>query len=262
MAASRDERPAMPAEDSLILEGHLSITAALEAESRQLHQILIDERKRYDQRASALRRRAQRAGIGVDYVPGATIDGLAAGASHGGMLARVGERRFCRLEDLLKTDGPPFIVMLDGIEDPYNFAGAVRVLYAAGASGMTLRPRNWTSATALVGRASAGAIERMPLALADDAATAASFFSSRGLQIAIASKSADARSIYQADLSGPLFLVLGGERRGVTRALRSLRHAAHLKLEIPYARPFAQSLGTVGAAAVIAFEVMRQRSQP
>lgn len=64
-------------------------------------------------------------------------------------------------------------------------------------------------------------------------------------------------SIYEADLSGPLFLVIGGERRGITR---SFLDQADLLLEIPYAQPFDQSLGTTAATAVLAFEVMRQRA--
>ncbi len=247
----------MLAGESIILEGHLSIEAALEAGYRDLHEILIAERKRYNRRAIALMRRVAAAGIPADFAPDDRIDSLANGTSHGGILARVGARRFCELEDLLQPGSPPLVVMLDGIEDPYNFAGVVRALYAAGVAGIALRPRNWTSAAALVGRASAGAIERMPLALADDAETAARFFSGRGLRIAIAAKSEDALPIYQADLTGPLFLLLGGERRGVTR---SFLQSADLKLQIPYARTFAQSLGTVGAAAVIAFEIMRQRN--
>ena len=155
------------ADDRSYLEGHLSIQAAVEAGWRDIHQILIDEKKQYDRRLSALRRQAEIAGVDVSIDSSDTINQIASGASHGGVLAEVGERRFCGLADLLPAARAAFIVMLDGIEDPYNFAGAVRVLYAAGADGVVLRPRNWTSATAIVGRASAGTVERMPLALAD-----------------------------------------------------------------------------------------------
>lgn len=246
----------MPAEETTILEGRLSVEAALEAGYRDLHEILIAERKRYDRSANALMRDAEAAGIAIEVASDDAINSLATGKSHGGILARVSERRYCGLPELLTPGSPAFIAMLDGIEDPYNFAGAVRALYAAGVEGIVLRPRNWTKAAALVGRASAGAIERLPLALAEDAATAARFFSGRGLRVTAAAKSADALPMYALDLTGPLFLLLGGERRGVTR---SFLQAADLKLQIPYARPFAESLSTVGAAAVIGFEIMRQR---
>ena len=109
--------------------------------------------------------------------------------------------------------------MLDGIEDPYNFAGAVRCLYAAGVDGVVLRPRNWTSAGAIVGRASAGAIERVAAGnCGDRGAVRRICIARRELQIAVAAKSAHSRAPDQADLTRPTFLLIGGERRGVTRS--------------------------------------------
>ena len=239
-----------------ILEGYLSIEAALDAGFRDVHQILIDESKRRDRRLRGLRRQAQAAGVPVSFVSRADIEKSASGSSHGGLLARVSARRFCQLNELLPRDRAAFVVMLDGIEDPYNFAGAIRALYAAGADGAVLRPRNWSSASALVGRASAGTIERLPLAIAESAAESAEFYRGRGLAIACAAKTESSRSLYEVDLTQPLFLLIGGEKRGVTR---SFLRSADLPLRVPYGRNFGHSLGTVGAASVIAFEVMRQR---
>ncbi len=239
-----------------LLEGRLSIQAAMQAGWRDVHRILIDSRKRFDRRLSAMLRQAEAAAVPIAFVSDDAIQQRATGNSHGGVLAEVGERRFCDPADLLPVERAAFIVMLDGIEDPYNFAGAVRCLYAAGVDGVVLRPRNWTSASAIVGRASAGAIERMPFAIAETAAQAADFYRAQGLQIAVAAKSARSRSPDQADLTRPTFLLIGGERRGVTR---SFAQSADLTLEIPYGRDFDQSLGTVAATAIIAFEVMRQR---
>lgn len=238
------------------LEGRLSVQAAIETNWREVHQILIDSDKRYDRRLDRLLRQAKAANLSVSFVTSDAIEQYASGNTHGGVLAAVGERRFCALEELLPADRAAFIVMLDGIEDPYNFAGAVRCLYAAGVDGIVLRPRNWTSAGAIVGRASAGAIERVPLAIAETAAQAASIYRAQGLQIAVAAKSENSRSPDQANLSLPTFLLIGGERRGVTR---SFAQAADFSLEIPYGRDFDQSLGTVAATAIIAFEVKRQR---
>lgn len=239
-----------------LLEGRLSVQAAIESGWRDVHQLLIDSQKRYDRRLRPLLRQARAANIPVSFVAADAIQQRASGSTHGGVLADVGERRFCALADLLPAGRAAFIVMLDGIEDPYNFAGAVRCLYAAGVDGIVLRKRNWTSAGAIVGRASAGAIERVPLALADTAAQAADMYRAQELQIAVAAKSARSRAPDQADLTQPTFLLIGGERRGVTR---SFAQAADLTLEIAYGRAFDQSLGTVAATAIIAFEVKRQR---
>ena len=238
------------------LEGRVSVQAAIEAGWREVHEILIDSKKRYDRRLRPLVSQAHAADLPVAFVSGDAIQQRASGNSHGGVLAAVGERRFCALADLLPANRAAFIVMLDGIEDPFNFGGAVRCLYAAGVDGIVLRPRNWTSAGAIVGRASAGAIERVPLAIAETAAAAAVTYRARGLQIALAAKSENSRAPDKADLTLPTFFLIGGERRGVTR---SFAQAADLILEIAYGRDFEQSLGTVAAAAVIAFEVKRQR---
>lgn len=239
-----------------LLEGFLSVQAALAAGFREVHQVLIDENKRFDRLLIDLRRSAEDAGVDVRFVARSAIDEHASGESHGGVIAEVGDRRFCQPAELLPAKDAAFIVMLDGIEDPYNFAGAIRALYAAGVHGVVVRPRNWTSATALVGRASAGTIERLPLAVAESAADAADFYREAGLAIACAAQSDSSKSLYQTDLTTPLFLLIGGERRGVTR---SLLRVADLQLRIPYGREFAGALGSVSAASVIGFEVMRQR---
>jgi 23S rRNA (guanosine2251-2'-O)-methyltransferase len=184
------------------------------------------------------------------------VDALAGGKTHGGVVAVVGERRYAQLDDLVAGTESPFVAMLDGIEDPYNFGYALRALYAAGVDGLVLRPRNGTSAAGVVGRASAGASELVPIAIADDAPTAAEACAGLGLMVACGADERDAVRLYDADLRGPLFLVIGGEKRGVAREL--LRRA-DLVVRIPYARDFRRSLGTSAAAAVLAFEVMRQR---
>ncbi len=238
------------------LEGALSVLAALEAGRREVFEILIDHDKRFDQRLDELRLRAKQARVNLKYVPSAEIADHATGNSHGGVIALAGARRFERIRDLIPPDKPAFIVMLDGIEDPYNFGFAVRALYAAGAHGLVLRNRNWTSASAIVGRSSAGTSELMPIALAESAMEAAKYFRQQGLVVATAAKSSTSVSLFEAELRQPLFVVFGGERRGVTR---SFQRRADLLLEIPYGRPFGQSLGTVSAVSILAYEVMRQR---
>jgi len=238
------------------LEGFLSILAAIEGDSRVIHQLLIHDKKRYDKRLAYLRHTAERANIAVEYVSEENINQYTDGKTHGGVVALVGERRFVELADLLPTDTPAFIVMLDGIEDPFNFGYAIRALYAAGVDGVVVRPRNWTTTSSVVGRSSAGASERVAMAVADTADDAATFYRQHGVLIATTTKSDTSHSLYEADLTQPLFLLIGGERRGVTR---SFMKQADILLEIPYGRDFEQSLGTINATSAIAFEVLRQR---
>ncbi len=171
------------------------------------------------------------------------------------MVALAGERRFVPLEELAREQATPFLVLLDGIEDPFNFAASLRAFYAAGAHGAVLPPRNWMSAAGTVARGSAGASELLSLSVAEPA-DAVDSLSERGLAIVAAAAERDARPLWDADLRGPLLLVVGGERRGISRALLE---RADSVVRIPYGRDFRQSLGTTSAAAVLAFEVLRQR---
>jgi 23S rRNA (guanosine2251-2'-O)-methyltransferase len=237
-----------------VLEGLIAVTAALEARSREVHRVLIRRDKR-DPAVERLAQRARAARVPVQRVDLETIAVQASGQTHGGVIALVGPRRFADLGDLVAGKERPCIVMLDGVEDPFNFGAATRSLYAAGIDGLVVRPRNWTTAAGVVGRASAGASERMPMAVAETALDAAEFFRARGLAVACAVKR-NAASIYEADLARPLFLVIGGEKRGISRALIE---QADLLLQVPYGRPFAASLGTAAVAAVIGFEIARQR---
>ncbi len=242
-------------EEGAVLEGVISVEAALKAGSRAIDRLLIAGGV-IDREAARLARDAERMGIPVERVPVQQIDELANGKSHGGVIALAGARQFAPLESLVAEITRPFIVMLDGVEDPFNFGQAVRAFYAAGADGLVLRPRNWMSAAGVVARASAGASELMPTAIAESVQMAADFFRARGLRVAVAAKERSG-SIYESDLSGALFLVIGGEKRGVTR---SFEDAADVRLNIPYGRRYPHSLGTTAASAVLAFEIMRQRA--
>jgi len=240
--------------DHAILEGRIAVEAALRAHSRDVHAVYVDKAARIEV-ATRVERLAREAAVKVEHVDGEFIASHATGKTHGGVIAFAGERKFVQLEDLLKGTDRPFVVMLDGFEDPFNFGQAVRSLYAAGADGIVVRPRNWTSAAAIVARSSAGASELMPMAIAESTLDAASFFRERGLTIACTAKK-NAVSIYDADFTVPLFLVIGGEKRGITRSFIS---QADLLLSVPYKRWFESSLAAGHAAAIISFEVLRQR---
>jgi 23S rRNA (guanosine2251-2'-O)-methyltransferase len=249
------------------LEGEISILAALEAKTRPIRRIIVSLDKQPDD-VRELVHAARNAGVRVERLRREQIDALANGKTHGGLIAEAGERKFLAMEDLLAPTPAPtgtfrlsqresekFIIMLDGIEDPFNFGQAVRSFYAAGVDGLVVRPRNWMSAAGVVARASAGASELMPTALADDPRAAAEFFKQRGLRIATTARDRRAVSIYNVDLTPPTFLVIGGEKRGMSREFMD---SADVLIKIPYRRKFPHSLGTVASASVIAFEMMRQ----
>ena len=144
-------------------------------------------------------------------------------------------------------------MLLEGIEDPYNFGYALRSIYASGADGVVLTPRNWMSAAGVVCRASAGASELLPLSVAEPL-EAVDIFRSRGYKIVCADLR-DAVDVYDAELKRPLLIIVGGERRGISRVLLD---AADLRVRLPYGRDFGASLSAATASSLIAFEVLRQ----
>jgi 23S rRNA (guanosine2251-2'-O)-methyltransferase len=240
-------------------EGEIAALAALQAGRRSVRRLLIDASKDRDDVAELLATaRDQR--VPVERVDAAAIAHWTGGNTHGGVVALAATRTYSTLaaDDFSAADGA-WYAMLDGIEDPFNFGQAVRALYAAGCAGLALRTRTWRGGDGLVARASAGATEWMPTAHVDSLDDAVTQFRARGYRVAMTARDSRAQSIYDTDLRGPLFLLIGGEKRGLKRALLE---QADLVLRIPYKRRFPHSLGSAGSAAVLAFELMRQRFSP
>ncbi len=241
-----------------LLEGHISVQAALRSGSREISELLLREGK-HDAAIRALEHGARARNIPIRRLAPDDMDAIVQGKTHGGVAATVGARRFASLDSLLPASRPTFIAMIDGVEDPFNFGQSVRCLWAAGADGLVVRPRNWMSAAGVVARASAGASELISTAIAETAEAAAAFFREQGLAIACADEAPHGTiSLYDADLTQPLFLLIGGEKRGITR---SFAGQADLRLRIPYGRTASHALGTASAAAILSFEILRQRTR-
>jgi len=245
----------MPAEASVVLEGRVSIEAALAAGVREVHEILAVAPG--DRRLSFLRRAAAEQGVPIHRVTPDELRPLVNGTTHGGVVALAGERTYLSVEQLLgQASAMPLLIMLDGIEDPYNLGQAIRAIYAAGVDGLVVRERSWERAAGIVTRASAGASEVMPTAAATDVVEAAAACRKAGLTVACAATRSDAVFLNDANLAQPMLLLIGGERRGVTR---SFTESADLLLRIPYGRRGAHALGVATSAALLAFEALRQR---
>lgn len=242
---------------STVLEGAISIRAALESGSRKITRLYVRKDK-HDREVDRLISDVQRAQIEVRRVDREEVDAHAFGKTHGGVIAFAGARRYLALLDLVRGKQNPLIVMVDGLEDPYNFGHAVRALYSAGVGGLVIRDRDWSAVEGTIARASAGASERMPTAVAATALDAAGACRELGLLVACAARGRTAVSLFKANLTRPLFIVIGGEKRGISR---QLVENADLLIEVPYGRQWRASLGLTEAASVIGFEALRQRSR-
>jgi 23S rRNA (guanosine2251-2'-O)-methyltransferase len=247
--------------DSALLEGMTSLRAALRGidrgvnNRRILRVIYAAERKKKLIRELAFLE-SVRDKYGIDMIEStlSEIEERTLGSSHGGIIAECSDRTFPLLaESMHDISRNGFYVMPEGIEDPYNFGYALRSLYAAGVDGVILGHRNWMSAAGVVARASAGASELFPVFIAEPE-EAAELFHTLDYRIVCA----DIRTehlLEETEIPYPVLLVVGGERRGISRAVLDL---ADLKVRISYGREFHASLSAASAATILSYEIFRQ----
>ncbi|MBQ9510179.1 MAG: RNA methyltransferase [Clostridia bacterium] len=241
--------------DSRIMEGMTSIRAVLEGKHRNIERILFDREREtaHIKEIAYLKHRGEELGFEVVGCDRQAIDDMTVGNSHGGIIAVCSDRI---LPELSAGDISPdgFWVVLDGIEDPYNFGYCLRSLYAAGVDGVILPPRNWLSAAGVVCRASAGASERFDIYISEPA-KAAEMMKKKGYTVVAADKTDEAISIYDTDIKRPVFLMIGGEKRGINRAALDM---CDITVMLDYGREFRAALSAASAASVIAFEIFRK----
>lgn len=248
--------------EGTVFEGMTSIRSVIYAadgkiSDRRIKRILVDSEKckSRGKELAWLRVKSRELGFSIELTTAEEIDSITTGNTHGGIIAECTERTIPDLSDaVIKPDG--FYVMIEGIEDPYNFGYALRSLYACGADGVVLSPRNWMSAAGVVCRSSAGASELLPVYISDGAG-AAEYFKNAGYKIACAGIR-DSVSSFDADLTYPVFLIVGGEKRGISA---SLLEKADQVVRIDYGREFNLSLSAASAATMLGYEVMRQNKK-
>ena len=244
---------------STVFEGMTSLSAVIESalaekNDRRITEVLFDKSKAQSKakEIAYLRRMAEKLDFTVRDADAEEIDTLATGNSHGGIIARCTERTIPQLTAESLPDAG-FVVMIEGIEDPYNFGYALRSIFAAGADAVILTPRNWMSAAGVVCRSSAGASELLPLFVSEPE-DAVQMAKSAGYKVVCAGIR-DSVSAFDADLTRPIFLIVGGEKRGISRTVLDL---ADEVVRLDYGRPFRGSLSAASAASILAYEVLRQ----
>ncbi len=242
-----------------IFEGMPSISALIKSVEqdtgkRKISCVYIDEQKKRSKarEISFLKAKALSLGFDIEYVSSKQIDLMCVGNTHGGIVAISTSRIIEPLsEQYIKENGVYFL--LEGIEDPYNFGNAVRSLYAFGADGIIVGERNWLGVSGTVARASAGTSELLRAYICD-APSAINMFKSRGYKI-ICAGIRDSVSLFEADLTKPLLVILGGEKRGISRAVLDM---ADEIVRIDYGNyDFRGSLSASASAAIFGAEILR-----
>ena len=171
---------------------------------------------------------------------------LASGEAYGGIAALVGDRKFSALNTV--TADARFALILDGIEDPFNFGYILRTAYACGVGRVLLPKRNYFTSSSIVIRSSAGASEMLDISLYDDAGEACGVLREKGYSILCTAKDASSVPFEKAAYKTPLCLVIGGEKRGINKALLS---QADTVVCIDYKNEYRMSLSASSAASIL-----------
>ena len=241
------------------LEGRTSIEAALVAGRRRIQVILV-KAGAHEDKLGALLAAAQRRAVAVKRVDAAELDGLTHGASHGGVVAVCVPLPMPDESELLALlDGrtrAPLLLLLEGISDDRNLGFTLRSAEALGATAVLLKKHLFDFDETEVARTSSGAFERLPLVRIDRETELLRELERRGFAF-VGCIGRAARTIYDVDLRGPTVLCIGGEKRGLSAAVR---RGCTTFARIPMASAVT-SLSMSHATAVLLAEAARQRLQ-
>lgn len=205
----------------------------------------------------SIKREAQKHSAMIKYVEKERLDQLSETGRHQGVIAIAAAYEYASVEDMLQAarekQEPPFLILLDNIEDPHNLGAVIRTANLAGAHGVIIPKNRAVGLTATVARTSAGALNYTPVAKVTNLAKTIEELKEEGLWFVCADM--NGTSMYQLDLKGPIGLVIGSEGEGVGRLVKE-------KCDMSAAIPMKgniDSLNASVAAGVLAYEIVRQR---
>ena len=203
-------------------------------------------------------REARKQDTMIRYVAKERLDQLSSTGKHQGVIAYAAAYEYAEVEDILAAAAEkgedPFIILLDGIEDPHNLGAIVRTANLAGAHGVIIPKNRAVGLTATVARTSAGALNYTPVARVTNLSATIEELKSKGVWFVCADMAGEV--MYRQNLKGPIGLVIGNEGSGVSRLVRE---KCDFLTSIPMKGDI-DSLNASVACGVLAFEIVRQRS--
>jgi len=248
-----------------LLSGYISVRTTLSAGSRPVYRIILDKKRYENVMRSGFHDAEKRQyealskfGVQIDYVTSEEFASLCNVPTAGGIAAYVGDRIYTPLDELL-AQKKPYIAVLDGIEDPFNFGYTLRTMYAAGIDGIILPERNFFDSTETVCRSSAGASELLTISAVPSLADAVAQAKKAGYMIVSTAKTDRAKDMYRVRLRKPVCVVFGGEKRGISADVLGISDEV---IKIKYPRNCAFSLSASSAVSIISFEIARKLAAP
>lgn len=243
-------------ENENMLEGRNAVTEALKA-GRTADKVFLasgdtDSTLRY------IASLAKKAGAVVTYCDRRKLDTMSQTGAHQGVIAMFAAREYCTVQDILQNaqdrGETPLIVICDEITDPHNLGAILRTAECVGAHGVIIPKRRSSGLTAVVAKASAGALEYMPVARVSNLTAAINTLKENGVWI-YGTAADGAESLYKTDLTGPMAIVIGSEGAGMGRLVSE---ACDFMVSIPM-KGHINSLNASNAAAILLYEALRQR---
>ncbi len=240
------------------LEGRNSVMEALKA-NRTINKLFVAK----GDREGSIRQIvavARQKGIIVTEVEKSALDSMSTSRSHQGVIAFVSVKEYVEVDDILniaKEKGqPPFIVILDEIADPHNFGAILRTANAVGAHGVIIPKRRAIGLTSTVSKASAGAVEYVPVSRVTNIAQTIEYLKKNNIWV-VGTDSTGEKAFYESDLKGPIALVVGSEGEGMGRLIRE---KCDFVVNIPMQGEIS-SLNASVAAAIVMYEILKQRGR-
>jgi 23S rRNA (guanosine2251-2'-O)-methyltransferase len=244
-------------DEELRIEGRNAVLEALNAD-RNIDKIYV-RKGAAEGSLKVIIAKARDRGIVVVEAAAPKLDELSGRRAHQGVVATCPAHAYVGLGDILaKAEAlgePPFIIILDGIEDPHNLGAVIRTAEATGAHGVVIPKRRAVGVTAAAVKASAGAVEYVPVARVTNLVSVVEELKQKNIWTFCADQSG--QPLYQAPLTGAMAIVIGAEGTGVSKLLRD---KCDFTVKIPMSGKI-PSLNASVAAAVIMYEAMRQKMQ-
>ena len=240
-----------------IIEGRNAVIEALRA-GRAIDKIFIAKGD-VDKTLGHIASKAREKGIVVVEADRRKLDFMSRTHAHQGVVALAAVREYCEIADILalaqERSEPPFVIVCDEISDPHNLGAIIRSAECAGAHGVIIPKRRSAGLTAIVDKASAGAAEHMAIARVPNIPSAIKELKERGLWVY--GTAADGQSgLWDTDFTGSMALVIGSEGDGMGRLVRE---SCDFIVSLPM-KGQVSSLNASAAAAIVMYEVLRQRS--
>ena len=239
-----------------LIEGRNAVTEALKS-GRTINKLFLADGD-VDKTLGRLAAQAKDAGAVVVRIDRRKLNEMSPTGAHQGVIASVAAHEYATVEDMLalvaERGEAPLLVICDELSDPHNLGAIIRTAECAGAHGVIIPKRRSVGLTAVVGKASAGAIEYMPVARVSNLASTMRDLKERGIWI-YGTAAEGASELHRTDLTGPAAIVIGNEGVGMSRIVSE---NCDFKVSIPMKGKIS-SLNASAAAAILLYEAVRQR---